>query len=141
MKRDSRDPSCPDEWMEHAPVMIWHADRDGVRVWKGAAFHNFTGMQVPRDGAWLGAVHPEDTERCVDIFRTCCESAWPFALDYRLHHRNGTYRWVMDRGVPRRGDSGDFLGYVGACVDIHERRVLEDQLAAHLHRMRHRQPS
>jgi PAS domain S-box-containing protein len=123
--------------MEHAPVMIWRSNQDGVRVWQGAGFDDFTGMRLQPDGAWLGVVHPEDTERCVGIFRACCESAWPFAIDYRLHHRDGTYRWVMDRGVPRRADSGGFLGHVGACIDIHERRILEDQLAAHLHRLRH----
>jgi PAS domain S-box-containing protein len=138
MNVDPREVPRPDDWAAVAPVMIWCADQEGAREWNSAGFCNFTGMRLPSDTSWLIAVHPEDLQRCVDIFRTCIESAWPFAVDYRLMHRDGTYRWVMDRGVPRRDDLGGFVGHVGACVDVHERRLLEDQLAAHLYRLRQR---
>jgi len=42
----------------------------------------------------------------------------PFEIEYRLRHRDGEYRWVVDCGVPRYSKGGVFLGYVGCCIDI-----------------------
>ncbi|MFL5542918.1 MAG: PAS domain S-box protein, partial [Longimicrobiaceae bacterium] len=41
---------------------------------------------------------------------------------------DGEYRWVLDHGVPRFGAGGEFLGYVGSCVDITDRRQAEQAL-------------
>src|SRR5262249_43912658 len=38
------------------------------------------------------------------------------------------YRWVLNRGAPRYGTEGDFLGYVGSCIDIEDRRRDRDNL-------------
>src|SRR3954462_15900168 len=32
------------------------------------------------------------------------------------------YRWIFDRGTPFYDDAGNFAGFVGSCVDVHERR-------------------
>lgn len=52
-----------------------------------------------------------------------------------LRH-DGAYRWVMDTAMPRIGADGAFLGYVGSCLDITERKQLEDQLAEHTRNLR-----
>ena len=40
----------------------------------------------------------------------------------------GQYRWVLDTGVPRYGPDGSFLGYIGSCLDITDRKASEDAL-------------
>jgi light-regulated signal transduction histidine kinase (bacteriophytochrome) len=35
---------------------------------------------------------------------------------------------VIDTGAPRRGPGGEFLGYVGSCIDITNQKMLEDTL-------------
>jgi signal transduction histidine kinase len=39
-------------------------------------------------------------------------------MEYRLLRADGEYRWVLDEGVPRLHPAGDFLGYIGCCLDI-----------------------
>jgi signal transduction histidine kinase/CheY-like chemotaxis protein len=44
---------------------------------------------------------------------------------YRLRRHDGEYRWLLDNGVPRWKDETDFVGYIGSCVDITERKQAE----------------
>jgi two-component system sensor histidine kinase DctS len=49
----------------------------------------------------------------------------PFKLEYRLRRHDGIYRWMLDSGVPRFTEEGDFSGYIGTCVDITEQKQFE----------------
>src|SRR5262249_3031961 len=51
-----------------------------------------------------------------------------FTLEYRLRRYDGVYRWVLDTGIPRYGSEGNFLGYLGSCIDITHRREAEEKL-------------
>ena len=42
--------------------------------------------------------------------------------------RHTAYRWYNSRAVPRWGADGTVEEWVGACTDIHERRLAEIQL-------------
>jgi PAS domain S-box-containing protein len=48
-------------------------------------------------------------------------------MEYRLRRRDGEYRWILNTGVPRVGDDGAFLGYIGSCIDITDRRQVEEK--------------
>ena len=43
-------------------------------------------------------------------------------MEYRLRHHSGQYRWILDCGVPRYAPDGTFEGYVGGCLDIHDKK-------------------
>jgi PAS domain-containing protein len=51
-------------------------------------------------------------------------------MEYRLRRHDGEYRWVLDHGIARYGESGEFLGYIASCIDVTERRQAEDALKA-----------
>ena len=120
------------------PAMLWVGDAGGARHWIGTAFSAFTGLAGSgRPGhEWLDALHPEDVERCCGIQLACGASARPFSLDYRLRTSAGHYRWVMDLAAPHATGRDLPFGYAGVCVDIHERRELEDQLAERTRKLR-----
>src|SRR5262249_15585851 len=48
----------------------------------------------------------------------------PFVMEYRLRRNDGEYRWMVDQGVPRF-EGEQFVGYIGSCIDIHERKRAE----------------
>ena len=123
---------------EQAPVLIWSARVGGGHEWLSPSWSAFTGMPssgLEGDG-WAGAVHPEDRERCLGIHAASFEAARPYSLDLRLRRHDGEYRWMFENGVPRLGHGGEAVGFVGTLVDIHERKLLEESLAARAQQLR-----
>ena len=117
--------------VDSAPVMIWLADADRRFGWFNAAWHSYLGDGFAdlRDDGWQRLIHEDDVERFTGICTASIDARQPYAFDYRLRRRDGAYRWVLDNGVPRIDDRGEFAGYVGSIVDIHERKELEERLA------------
>ena len=128
----------PVRLLEAAPVLIWGAGLDRVNDWFSPSWTSFTGRssdELLGDG-WTHAVHPEDRDRCLGIRATSFEARAPFSMDYRLRRHDGEYRWMLDNGVPRFGNDGAAIGFVGSCVDIHERKELEESLAERTQQLR-----
>jgi PAS domain S-box-containing protein len=124
--------------LEAAPVLIWSARLDRSNDWFSPSWAAYTGRsseELLGDG-WLRAVHPEDLDRCLGIRATSFEARTPFSMDLRLRRHDGQYRWMLDNGVPRLGPDGAAIGYVGSCVDIHERKELEESLAERTQQLR-----
>jgi PAS domain S-box-containing protein len=123
---------------ETLPVMIWRARPDLSCEYLNKQWLDFTGYseeQALGDG-WSRGVHPEDLARWLDTCLRAFDAREAFEIEYRLRRRDGEYRWVLDRGLPRLSADGLFLGFVGTCLDIHERKGAEQALARSLERER-----
>ena len=70
-------------------------------------------------------VHREDLDRCLDVYQNSFKARESFTLEYRLRRSDGEYRWVLDSGTPRFASDGAFIGYIGSCIDITERKAAE----------------
>src|SRR5207237_2023410 len=84
----------------------------------------FTGRRPEQelDNGWAEGVHREDLDRCLNIYKNSFDAWQPFTMEYRLRRSDGEYRWVLDSGTPRFAPNGAFLGYIGSCIDITERK-------------------
>jgi PAS domain S-box-containing protein len=110
-----------------APVMIWMSGTDKLCTFFNKLWLDFTGrpLEAELGNGWTEGIHPEDLEHCVQTYAACFEARRPFGMDYRLRRHDGQYRWIFDQGVPRFSSSGKFLGYIGSCVDVTERKQAE----------------
>jgi PAS domain S-box-containing protein len=123
---------------DNLPVMAWRARPDMSCEFLSRQWLEFTGyteQQALGDG-WSRGVHPEDLARWLDTCVRAFDAREPFEIEYRLRRRDGEYRWILDRGVPRFSRDGLFLGYAGTCIDIDERKRVEQELARSLERER-----
>jgi PAS domain S-box-containing protein len=73
-------------------------------------------------------IHPDDKASASDIFRRHLENNERYRAELRLRHKNGSYRWVLDRGEAIRNADGRPVRMVGSITDITERKANEDEL-------------
>ena len=78
--------------------------------------------------AWCNLIHPEDLQRYLDTMERAVESSNPFDFEYRVRHKDGSYRNMREQGrvALESGDTAKHL--VSSIADITERRALEAQL-------------
>jgi PAS domain S-box-containing protein len=109
-----------------APVLIWMSGMNKEGVFFNKSWLEFTGRTVDQElgEGWLKGIHADDLAHCLDVCGTAFEKREPFTIEFRLRRKDGEYRWVLDVGTPRF-EAGVFLGYIGSCLDITERRQAE----------------
>jgi PAS domain S-box-containing protein len=114
-----------------APVMIWMSGTNNEITYLNQTWLDYAGR--PSDAAVdtlrATVVHPDDVERCRQVYENAFEQREPFQLEHRLRRHDGEYRWVLTGGVPRYNVGASFVGYIGTSLDITERKQAEAALA------------
>jgi PAS domain S-box-containing protein len=120
------------------PLMIWMIDAEKKCSWVNRTRLRFTGRSLDQEltGGLTEAVHPEDRVRWQQNYAAACDRRQPFEIEYRLQKHDGEYRWVFDQGVPYFTKSGSFVGYLGCCMDVTERKQAEEALESRFDELR-----
>jgi PAS domain S-box-containing protein len=113
-----------------APVMIWTAGPDANWNYLNQSWLNFTGrtFEEERGQGWMCGVHAEDMERFSALIGKGFSQRSDLALEFRLRRHDGQYRWMYTQASPRFLPDGGFLGYIGSCLDITERKQVVEEL-------------
>jgi len=78
---------------------------------------------------WLKRIHPQDAERVKLNLTLHVRGQTPhFHQEFRMQHRNGSYRWVLARGLVLRDAYGKSYRVAGSLTDLTEHRLAEAQL-------------
>jgi PAS domain S-box-containing protein len=123
---------------DHAPVMIWVTDPDGICTFLSKSWYEFTGRAEAEGQLGWDAIHPDDRQEVRQTFVAANVRHESFRSEYRLRRRDGEYRWVIDAAAPRFSDAGEFLGYIGTVIDISERKQAETTRQLLLGELNHR---
>jgi PAS domain S-box-containing protein len=120
-----------------APALIWMSGPDKKCTFFNEGWLNFTGRSIDCElgDGWADGVHAEDLQRCVDTYTQAFDCREEFRMEYRLRRHDKEYRWILDIGVPRFDQEGSFVGYIGSCVDLTDRKLAETALASVSRRM------
>jgi two-component system, sensor histidine kinase len=113
------------------PVMIWRTDISKNCDFLNKTWLDYTGFSLEEclGYGWLKTFHPEDIERCNKIYRESFDKRIPYEMEHRLRRHDGQYRWVVSRGASYYDLKGNFAGYIGLVMDIHDRKIAEDALS------------
>ncbi len=112
--------------------IIYDCDLTSRQTTFGGALHETLGY-APEEfavntEAWCKLIHPEDLQRYLDTMERAVESSKSFDFEYRVRHKDGSYRNMREQGrvALESGDSAKHL--VSSIADITEQRALEAQL-------------
>jgi PAS domain S-box-containing protein len=108
-------------------IGIWEVDvpdgdaRDGsvtfINCWEPLGYDPAESVYDPADP--FGFVHADDRERVERVTAAHLSGqTQEYETEYRLRHRDGSYRWVLARGVAERDDAGKPSRVIGSIIDI-----------------------
>jgi len=67
---------------------------------------------------WIDMVHPDDRERVFAAFARCKNEGTQFEIEYRIIHKDGSLRYVSDKGEPVFNDKGEIIQIEGIITPI-----------------------
>jgi PAS domain S-box-containing protein len=78
---------------------------------------------------WESLFHPDDRDRVAQAVAAYLAGESPaYEVEYRVRHRDGSYRWMLSRGIALRDVAGRAYRLLGTRVDITDRKRAEEQL-------------
>lgn len=113
---------------------IWDWDIVNNTLFWGGGFRKLFGYEIdkitPTLEAWTSHVHPDDADEVLASLHACIEdsSSTTWQSEYRYQRSNGSYAFVIDRGLVMRDASGKATRMIGAMTDLSERREFEESL-------------
>ncbi len=117
------------QFADVVPLMMWRSDENGHAIHHNECWLQFTGRPLEEELGlgWRSGLHPEDFERHAKIVAGAFERRAPFTVEFRLRRHDGVYRWLLDTARPLVED-GRFLGFLGSCFDITDRKHAEEHI-------------
>jgi len=101
-----------------ATNVIYFSDR-----WKAMIGYSEDEMS-DKPEEWLDRVHTDDRQRMLDEIASHQNGHTPhFESVHRIRHKDGTFRWMLSRGVAVRDRSGKPVRMAGSQTDITEGKV------------------
>ena len=116
--------------LENLPVLIWTTTPEGQANYFNPRWLAFTGHSLAQElgDNWTGSLHPGDRARVFDTWQQRLATGELFQAEYRLRRADGEYRWILARAAPRRADDGTITMWVGGATDIHDQKLLVQEL-------------
>ncbi|HVG14949.1 MAG TPA: PAS domain S-box protein [Chitinophagaceae bacterium] len=118
---------------DQSPMIVFMVEPDAeIRV----SYFNKTWLQYTGQSfeealgrAWDGIVHPGDVPGVFDIYIPAFQNREAYVLPaLRLRRHDGEYRWHYFKGTPRFLPTGEFMGYIGVGIDIHEQKLASEAI-------------
>ncbi|MFA7287522.1 MAG: ATP-binding protein [Melioribacteraceae bacterium] len=111
-------------------ALIWTSGLDKKFNYFNRILLEFVGKNSNKEfgNEWIKGIHPEDLISCLQIYNKSFDTRQKFSMDFRLKHFSGEYRWMQNDASPRYDSYGKFIGYIGHCLDITDRKNMIEEL-------------
>jgi PAS domain S-box-containing protein len=104
-------------------VGLWEWDLDSNQVYYSLEWKRQLGFAEeeisPDVEEWRSRLHPEDRDRAWRILQSCREEGVAnYQAEFRLRHKDGSYRWILAQGLVEADPSGKPVRVVGSHIDF-----------------------
>ncbi len=113
------------------PAFMFMGDAEANVEFANRQWLEFVGLDS-KEGigkAWETITHPDDIAPMYAIYTEAVSNLKPYQFKIRQKRKDGIYRWVLWKGIPRKGSKGNFAGIMGVGFDIDEQKLAEEKLA------------
>ena len=119
--------------LEGATDGLWDRDLVTGNIYFSPRWKKMLGFkddEFPNNySALIKRVHPDDLKRVQDtVQRHFRGETKVYLCEFRIRHKDGSYRWVLARGATRRDDNGKAIQFAGSHTDITNQRHMETEL-------------
>ncbi|MBM4326749.1 MAG: PAS domain S-box protein [Deltaproteobacteria bacterium] len=128
--------------MEASSMTTWDWNVDTDRVYFDHRWSEMMGVSSEQTDAnfdmWLNRLHRDDKLNVLKALKDHLEHpSQHFDAEYRARTATGDYRWLLDRGkVVECDEDGKALRMAGICLDITERKRMEEEVHESAERFR-----
>ncbi len=114
---------------------LWDWDIANGMVYLSPRLHDILGTVTEspniRAGVWITHIHADDIKTYLQAMRAYLKGSTDvFQCEYRVRGKDGTYRWVLDRGLALFDETGRAYRMAGSVGDITGRKETEKNLIA-----------
>ncbi len=116
--------------LEKFPVLVWRANSEKQFNYFNATWLDFTGKSLNSQifFGWYLLIHEDDREKFIRNYEERFNKREKLEIEFRLLGMDAEFHWLICAGNPIYDLNGNFNGYVGVCLDITNRKILEDEL-------------
>jgi PAS domain S-box-containing protein len=115
---------------ESLPALVWILNPKTELLYTNERWVTYSGL--PREEAlghsWTRAIHPDDMARMSEELVSVVTLHTPYTTEARYRSHEGHYRWHLIQGAPIHFENGEFKGWVGTSIDIHDLKMTEEAL-------------
>jgi two-component system sensor histidine kinase VicK len=115
---------------ETTDVLISMSDPSSNAIYFNSAWIELTGKkedELLRFG-WVDLIHPDDKVNWLNNYLAAHRDKRTINGEFRIKSKSNEYRWLLAKIPARFDDAGTFLGYIGSCMDITDRKQWEFSL-------------
>jgi two-component system cell cycle sensor histidine kinase/response regulator CckA len=113
---------------EVLPEIVWVADAEGKATYVNPRYREYAGTELDTAQDRAQLIHPEDLPHLTERYDVAARSGGTFECEYRMRRHDGQYRWFLGRAVLVHDDRGRPASQIGAAVDIHDLKQVEEAL-------------
>ena len=109
---------------------LWDWDLEKGEIYYSPRWKEMLGYQdgeiSGRPDEWLCRVHPDDFPRLQAAVAAHCRRETPqLECEQRIHCKDGSYRWMLSRGLAVWNETGDAIRIAGSQTDITAAKVAD----------------
>ncbi|MCS7053960.1 MAG: PAS domain S-box protein [Ignavibacterium sp.] len=78
---------------------------------------------------WVEHLHPDEREARIQAVKNYLQNPTKYFIqEFRLRHKDGSYRWIHNRASSLLDDKGNVIRMFGAHTDITEKKIAESKI-------------
>ena len=118
-------------FVEKANDIVYSLSPDGVFHYVSPNWRKILGHEVKDviGKSFEPFVHPDDVESCREFLKdVMLKGEKRSGIEYRVKHKDGSWRWHSSSGAPNYDINGKVLNYIGVARDVTDRIIAENAL-------------